>query len=158
MMQDKSAIPIDFVGPALFPSEDANLIRLCDQLVAARRKYMTLYAGPGSPDDPDSDPIVGPQLAALDATFHELSGQLSGMTPMTLAGAQAMSRAAVAHIHRCADGGLETLDIAETLSMLVVDYLAQRAPDYPDLEVRPAFKRIADAWNNAWADAPRQEA
>ena len=86
----------------LRPSDDkdAELIALCDQLVESEYRYWALYSGPGSPDNPDADPIVRPQLAACDQEWFGSKDQVMRMVPTTLEGARAMARLALMHVDK----------------------------------------------------------
>ncbi len=81
--------------PTAAADGDQELIDACDRLVAARAEMLHLYAGPGSPADPDNHPIVGPKLDALDAVEDELLPRLTGMRANSVACAEAMARVAL---------------------------------------------------------------
>lgn len=101
---------------------DAELIALCDRMVALHSRNLALYAGPGSPDDPDNDPVVGPLLDAICDELRPIRARLADMAPATLAGARAMARAALADVPRTSDYALLTGD--DPLLYAVTEWLA----------------------------------
>jgi hypothetical protein len=105
------------------PSPDAALIALCDQMVAIQAMDRELYS---MSEDPDSDPVIGPQLDALNEQWKRVIGWLADAKPVTLEGAQAMARAAVANMARCADGSITIPDAPTQLAFDVVQWLAGR--------------------------------
>jgi hypothetical protein len=78
------------------PHPDAELIHLCDQVVILRSRFLQLYCGPDSPDDPDGHPMIGPQIDALSDRQDAIEQRLANMRPVMLEGARAMARAALA--------------------------------------------------------------
>ena len=84
--------------------DDAELIRLCDRMVAIQARTFELYCGPGAPKDPDNDPVTGPELAALSAEWLEVMPQIVGLAPATLPGARALARAALANAEGISTG------------------------------------------------------
>jgi hypothetical protein len=91
-------------------SPDAELIRLSERLVALRSAEHSLLTASDAPDDPDTDPTTGPLLRANDAEWRTIMGRLADMSPTTLAGAQAMARAALANAPRDGAGNVDVLD------------------------------------------------
>jgi hypothetical protein len=76
--------------------EDAELIRMCDRMVAIQAEERRLCRGPDVPSFPGDDPVIGPQLDALDVEYQGILGRLAPMVPATLAGVRALARVALA--------------------------------------------------------------
>jgi hypothetical protein len=120
-----AALVAGITSPAIATvSPDAELIALCDQMVAIQAMDRELYS---LCDDPDSDPVIGPHLDALHKQWDRVMAWLADAKPVTLEGAQAMARAAVANMSRHADGSLYIPDAPTQLAFDVVQWLAGSA-------------------------------
>ena len=104
--------------------DDAELIRLCDRMVEIQARTFELYSGPCAPKDPDNDPVIGPELAALSADWLEVMLCLVGLAPVTLPGARALARAALANAERDINWKIVTGDPAPSLMHQAVGWLA----------------------------------
>ncbi|MGA8195950.1 MAG: hypothetical protein WB902_21560 [Acetobacteraceae bacterium] len=77
---------------------DAELISLCDRMVANQGEYRDLHRARGSPGNPDNDPVVGHKLDALKDEWNAIMPRLAATIPTTLLGAKAVARAALVSI------------------------------------------------------------
>ncbi len=75
------------------PEQDAEIIRVCDELLANKAEFDALFSRRVSIQDEER---TNPELEALSAREAEIQDRLSDLPPpSTLAGAQAMARVAV---------------------------------------------------------------
>jgi hypothetical protein len=104
-------------------SPDAELIRLCDRLVAIDAAESTIYATVDGSDDDALDAALDPFTAewrAIEARLYELGG------PRTPQGTVAMARAAVAYTTTEPDGSFATtIHLADWLAINVAACVAR---------------------------------
>jgi hypothetical protein len=104
---------------------DAELISLCDRMVANQSEYRDLHRGFGSPADPDNDPVAGPKLDALKDEWHAIMPRLAATLPTTLLGAKAVARAALVNVtERKIDWKTENDKPGEQLLYNAINWLA----------------------------------
>jgi hypothetical protein len=83
------------------PDPDAELIALCDRLVAWETKFDAIYLA--IPDDGEAERMA----AAMAPEYDEIKRRLYALeAPRTLAGQRAFARAALATAQRASDGGV----------------------------------------------------
>ena len=105
---------------------DAELIALCDRVVANQLEYRDLYWGRGLPVDRDNDPIAGPKLDALKDEWHAIMPRLAATIPTTLLGAKAVARAALVSVtERQIDWKAEIDNPGEQLLYNAINWLAE---------------------------------
>jgi hypothetical protein len=104
---------------------DAELIALCDRMVANQLEYCDLHYERGLPDDPDNDVAVGPKLDALKNEWHAIMPRLTATIPTTLLGAKAVARAALVNVtKRNIDWKAEIENPGEQLLYNAINWLA----------------------------------
>jgi hypothetical protein len=112
-------------GSGTGAGSDAELIALCDRMVANQSEYRDLHRGFGSPDDPDNDPVAGPKLDALKDEWHAIMPRLAATLPTTLLGAKAVVRAALVNVtERKIDWKTENDKPGEQLLYNAINWLA----------------------------------
>jgi hypothetical protein len=105
-------------------SPDAELIALCNRLVAIRQAELALTEQLPTESLVDEDEIED-ALEQLDAEHRPLATLIyKHKRPTTIEGARAMARAALPHISKCADGSMVLTDIGEWLSVRVAEFLS----------------------------------
>jgi hypothetical protein len=105
---------------------DAELISLCDTMVANQLEYRDLLCRGGSPDDPDNDLVAGPKLDALKDEWHAIMPRLAATIPTTLLGAKAVARAALVNVtERNIDWKTEIENPGEQLLYNAINWLAE---------------------------------
>lgn len=105
---------------------DAELIALCDRMVANQLEYCDLHCERGSPDDPDNDLGVGSKLDALKDEWHAIMPRLAATIPTTLLGAKAVARAALVNVtKRNIDWKTEIDNPGEQLLYNAINWLAE---------------------------------
>jgi hypothetical protein len=109
--------------PAAPPDADAELIRLCGEVVAIQDRINALYTT-------DDEERTEPELDALFAMHHERLDliEATAVSPATLAGARAIAQASVAIAPLNVDGEV-SFDggDSEWLALVVVNFLAGSA-------------------------------
>ncbi|MBN8926749.1 MAG: hypothetical protein BGO51_08170 [Rhodospirillales bacterium 69-11] len=117
-----SAAPIATCSRAAM---DADLIAVCERLLAANRDVMTLYKRRSTmsfEDEAATDPEMDALAKRENAVLEELDQV--GTSPKTMAGAVALARAALSQAPLAVDGTIEYADDAEWLAWSVVRFLA----------------------------------
>ena len=105
---------------------DAELIALCDRMVANQLEYRDLRCWGGSPDDPHNDVVAGPKLDSLKAEWHAIMPRLAATIPTTLLGAKAVARAALVNVtERNIDWKTEIANPGEQLLYNAINWLAE---------------------------------
>ena len=105
---------------------DAELIALCDRVVANQSESRDLHRGFGSPGDPDDDPVTGPKLDALKDEREAIMPRLAATIPTTLLGARAVARAALVSVtERKIDWKTEIDNPGEQLLYNAINWLAE---------------------------------
>jgi hypothetical protein len=118
-----TATPHDVYGAGVCP--DAELISLCDRMVANQAEYRDLHRGHGSPDNLDNDPAT-PKLYALKDEWHAIMPRLAATIPTTLLGAKAVARAALVSVtERKIDWKTEIDNPGEQLLYNAINWLAE---------------------------------
>jgi hypothetical protein len=111
-------------APVPAPDTDAELIRLCGEVVAVQDKIDALYKVRHTAED---EQRTEPELDDLSAMQHEWLDliEAAAVSPATLAGVRAMARAsiAIAPLDRDGETEFEGGD-AEWLALTVVKFLA----------------------------------
>jgi hypothetical protein len=118
-----AAVPA-LAAPAAAPDTDADLIRLCGEVVAIQDRINALYKIRHTAEEEER---TEPELSALYATQQERIDliEAAGGSPATLAGARAIAQAsvAIAPLDRGGETEFEGGD-AEWLALTVVKFLA----------------------------------
>jgi hypothetical protein len=105
---------------------DAELIALCDRVVANQSESRDLHRGFGSPGDPDDDPVTGPKLDALKDERDAIMPRLAATIPTTLLGARAVARAALVSVtERKIDWKTEIDNPGKQLLYNAINWLAE---------------------------------
>ena len=105
---------------------DAELIALCDRIVANQAEYRDLHRGFGSPGDPDNDLAARPKLVALKDEWRAIMPRLAATPPTTLLGAKAVARAALVIVtERNIDWKTEIDKPGEQLLYNAINWLAE---------------------------------
>jgi hypothetical protein len=100
------------------PGPDAELIRLCDRLVANRAREEALYRA--IPDENKRAPVLAP----ITDEWFELADALCEMeSPRTPEGARAMALAAMAQVPRKSDDTVLCTELHEVLSIGCVEFI-----------------------------------
>jgi len=116
------AAPVLAAGP---PSADAELIALCERLVAIEGEIAALMAIRNTIED---EQRTEPQLAAMFADGNQVFDRIYDQPDVTtMAGALAMARASVAVAPRGTDGQIIWTGDSEYLAWSVAEFLVERA-------------------------------
>jgi hypothetical protein len=114
--------------PIASNAPDAELIRLCDRIVAINAEERAIDARyPDINQDADEDPIDGPRLRANGLELQQIEARICDLTIATLAGADAAGRAAMPEGRKQLDGHLEPTNLYQLLALKLVEYHAGRA-------------------------------
>jgi hypothetical protein len=114
-------------GPTDAAAPDAELIALCDRIVAINVAQTAICARyPGIGQEADDDPIDGAVLDVLSAEWHQIKSRISNLSIVTPAGADAAGRAAHPEAKKPIDGQLTRTDLYELLALKLVEYHAGR--------------------------------
>jgi hypothetical protein len=101
---------------------DAELIRLCDRLVAIQAAETAIYAKMDGSDDDALDAALDPFTAewrAIEARLYEVGG------PITPQGMVAMARASLAYASKEPDGSFDTTYLGDWLAINVAAFVAR---------------------------------
>jgi hypothetical protein len=105
---------------------DAELIALCDRMVANQSESRHLHWRRNSQDDPDTNRVVGPELDALKNEWQAIMPRLTAAVPTTLLGAKAVARAALVNLtERTIDWNTEVDCPGEQLIYNAINWLAE---------------------------------
>jgi hypothetical protein len=105
---------------------DAELIALCDRMVANQSESRHLHWRRGLQDDPDTNRVVGPELDALKNEWQAIMPRLTAAVPTTLLGAKAVARAALVNLtERNIDWKTEVDCPGEQLLYNAINWLAE---------------------------------
>ena len=107
------------------PAADAELIRLCDRIVALEAAYDATCAGARTHAE---ERAAAPQLEAISEEITANMELIYDLRPQTLAGLQAMARAAHAGADKNREGGMLVDDEADWLAAAVIEHLAGKTP------------------------------
>jgi len=123
LLAGAAAVTLPRAVQAAGAGPDAELIRLCNRLVAIRAEERAItdadeWAPDHGPYKPRYD-ALGEEWDAIDARMYDVA------EPVTLAGVRAVARAALSQAPRDADGSINAPQLAEWLAFTVVEYVAR---------------------------------
>lgn len=111
-------------------SDDAEIIRLCDQMVKIQSKWHKLHSGGDA--DPDKN-----RVAAINRAWHSTMAALLTKSPSTTAGIRAIARAVVAH--RCPEypKDFDVPTLVQELVLRLAGWIAEGRGRRPIPETEP---------------------
>jgi hypothetical protein len=123
LLAGAAAVALPRAAQAASTGPDAELIRLCNRLVANRAEWLALINSRHTIED---EKRTEPDNARLLAERHALLDQIEAAPDLsTMAGAAAMARAALADAPLGVGGHWEATEDCEWLALTVAEYLAQ---------------------------------
>ena len=125
LLAGAAAVALPRTVQAAGDGQDAELIRLCERLVAIRADWVAICAADEwAPDHGPYKPrydALGEESDRIEATLYDLAA------PVTLAGARAVATAAVSVAPKDADGSITCDYLSEWLNITVVEFVARVA-------------------------------